>query len=554
MKPSHKSDDVCIGLSIEGDLLRLAAVGREGKNLHVLDVASMPIPVQQHVTHEKDDGGANPFDRADMGDGDEMDYTAVKDFLSGHYIPGATVAVSLGDHNIRTFLTTSDPKDSPKKVINHLLSEVQHSLNLELGKDQISYERIGKTGIVASARIENSPLLEVFALPHGASRRGTRINFVTSADIAIVNLVRVHFRFRDDSIVHIVHVAKDETKLFIMRGYDLVYIAPPIQQGANDRDYVTMLNNRLELAAENAGYSKADAVVLSGYAEEIGLKEEMLENDPGLVFHSLARLRVSHGPNEALARELPRYAVPISVAWQQLQPKNPHFYKINLIPSRIREEQKKAKLAWHGLLLLVLLFVAATGLTIMSLQKQERIRTEQAQLNYERKQINEQRAIVAQINELEERSSSLVAATNTLDTLLMNSEKYSDALDTLARAAGGLRNIWINEMKPDADGNISVVGFSVTRPSIPSFSSSIGTTNLREISVQQIGDKKVYRYDVALMVPDLYPSSGSPATAWHDTIRTTLGDVSSRFTATKEKETKKAGKSKGKGKSKNKKG
>lgn len=536
MSRTPKPDQVCIGISIEGDLLRLAAVGREGKSLRILDLASMPIPIIQKVMSEKEDTSSNPFDRVELTDTDEVDYTSVKDFLTAHFIPGATLAVSLGDHNIRTFLLPCETKDSPVKIVKRILSEVQHLLNIELTKDQVAYQTIGSTHLLASVRIESMLLLEILALPHGSSRRGTRITSVTSNDVALVNLVRVHFRFRGDDVVHIVHVGKDETRLYIMRGYDLVFIAPPVQQGANDREYVTMLNNRLELAAENAGYPKATAVVLSGHAEDIGLREEILENNPNVAFHSLSKMRLDYGGNEALAREIRHFPIAISIAWEKLQPKNPHFYRINLIPTRIREEQRKAKLAWHGFLLLAVLFSATAGLTVLGLQKAEQIQAMSSQLAYERKQVKEQRAIALKINDLESRSASLVQATNTLDTLLLNSEKYSETLDTLARAAGGLRNLWINEIKPDAEGNIAITGFSLTRSSVPTFSHLVGQSNMREISVQEIGKRKVYRFDVALHVPDAYPYSSSPAQAWHDTIQTTLGDINTRFTAEKPKE------------------
>ena len=540
MSATPKLDQVCIGISIEGDLLRLAAVGRQGTTLRILDLASMPIPILQKVMLEKDEpaSASNPFERVELTDSEEVDYSSVKDFLTAHFIQGASLAVSLGDHNIRTFLMPCDAKDTPAKIIKRILGEVQHHLNIELSKDMVAYEPIGKSHIVASARIESTLLLEILALPHGTSRRGTRISSVTSNDVALVNLVRVHFRFRSDDLVHIIHVGKEETRLYIMRGYDLVYLAPPVQQGANDRDYVTMLNNRLELAAENAGYPKATTVVLSGFAEDIGLKEEILENNPNVVFHSLSKMRLDYGNNEALARDVRHFPMAISVAWEKLQPKSPHFYRINLIPHSIREEQKTMKLAWHGYVLLAVLFASTVGLTLLVLQKEEAMHKLTSQLEYERKQVNEQRAIVTQINDLESRSASLVTATNTLDTLLLNGEKYSETLDTLARAAGGLRNIWINEIKPDPDGNIAITGFALTRSSVPTFSHLVGQTNMREISVQEIGKKKVFRFDVALSVPDAYPYSGSPAQAWHDTIKTTLGDVDTRFVTESKKSSK----------------
>ncbi len=556
MKKAPKPDEVCIGLSIEGDMLRLATVGREGRNLRVMDLATMTLPAMQAVHQSAGEpaagsgGSADPFDGFDTdesgGSNDEVDVSTIREFMHGHYVQGASLAVSMGEPYIRTFLTTREAKESSSKILKRILAEAQHTLNVELTRDMVAWQPTGPTTIVAAARVEATPLLEVFALPQGVQRRPTRINLVTSNDIALINLVRVHYRFNESEIVHVINVGKDETKLLIMRGGELRFIAPTIQQGATDRDFVTMLNNRIELAAENAGYPKADTVVLGGFAEEIGLKDEILVNNPNVVFHSMSRLRVQHGDDETILRELRHYSAPISTAWEMLQPKSPHFLRIALIPAHIRDEQKSLKLAWHGYLLLLALFVATVALTVLGLQRQAQIETEGEALRYEQRQVAEQKAIVEQITALETRSASITAATNTLDTLLMNSERWSETLDTLAKGTSGLGNLWISEMKPEKDGGLTVVGYSLTRASVPALSHRIGTTTLREISVQEIGSKKLFRYDINLALEDHYPSAGTPAAIWHDSVTVALGDVKTRFGTVTKTDAKTKTKAKGK--------
>jgi Tfp pilus assembly protein PilN len=535
MTQAPKPDAICMGISVEGDHLRLAAVGREGKTLRVLSLADCPVPVAHFVPaaakDDQSDTSQDPFEGGDTIDTTESDYSAVREFLQNHYIPGASLAVSLGEPYVRTFLMPAENKDNPARIVKRILTEVQQSMNMELSRDRISYHTIGKSGIVASIRLDSAPILEVCTMPFGSQRRGARIDFLTSNDIALINLVRVHFRVQDQEIVHVINVAKEETRLYILQGYDLKVIAPTIQQGANDRDYVMMLNNRIELAAEHAGYPKADAVVFCGYAEEIGLKDEILANNPTMVTHSLSRLRVSYGNDEAILKEMRHYSVPISIAWQKLQKDNKHFYRMNLLPTRIREEQKKLKLAWHGFILLVIGFVAVAGMTFLGMQKQEELSKLKTAVTYEQKQVREQQVIVDQINALEGRSASIITATNTLDTLLLNSEKWSETLDTLARGASGLQSIWIHEFKPDPTGTHSVIGFSGSRAAVPSLAQRIGQTNMKEITVQKIADRKVFRYDVNLTIGDQYPHSGSVSNVWHDSVGTALGAVDTRLGA-----------------------
>ena len=44
MSAQQKPSEVCIGLSIEGDLLKLATVGRFGQKLNVMSVDTLELP------------------------------------------------------------------------------------------------------------------------------------------------------------------------------------------------------------------------------------------------------------------------------------------------------------------------------------------------------------------------------------------------------------------------------------------------------------------------------------------------------------------------------
>ncbi|MBN1446632.1 MAG: PilN domain-containing protein [Bacteroidetes bacterium] len=514
-------------------MLRLAVLGRTGPKLNIMDLASMPLPIKQFAGSVEEDGqkSDNPFD--DSGGGSEaesdadsnIDLSSIREFVATHYIPRASFALGFEVPYVRTHLLPVDKKDTPSKIRNKVVEEVGKSLNVELAKHAVSFTKASEKHMLAIARVEESPIVEICTAPQGGDRRQPRINCITSNEVALINMVRVHFRAEPEDIVHVIHVDDDVTHFFVMRGHDIEYIGPAIQQGAHDAHLVSTLYNRIELTAEGAGYLNPDKVVLSGKAEEIGLKEEILENNPEVVFHSLKKLRVGHSDDKDILRDMNNYLIPISLAWQELQPRNQHFYRLDVLPAKIREEQKRFKLAWHGVILLLLLFVAVTALTVMSLRKQAEIQTLSSELSFDRRQIAEQKIIVDQITELEQRSTAIRNATTTLDTLLINAELWTETLDTLATAAAQLRDTWVSEMKVEKDGAIMITGYAMKRSSIPTFSNLIGKTRLREVTVQEIGEAKVFRYDIQLRPDSLYPYSNSRAARWHDSVRTALGVI-----------------------------
>jgi Tfp pilus assembly protein PilN len=531
MTQQQRPQQVCIGLSIEGAVLRLAVVGRFGQKLNIMDLASMPLPVKQFASSVEDESSKseNPFDESPGSDSgeteDNIDFSSIREFLATHYQPRASFALGLEEPHVHTMLLPMDKKDTPAKIRTRVVEEIQKTLNVQLPKRAIALTRAGSSNALAIASIEASPMVDICTAPQGGDKRATRINFITSNDIALINMVRVHYPAKSNELMHIIHVDEDVTHFYVMRGRDIEYMAPPIQQGAHDAHLVSTLYNRIELTAENAGYMNPDRVALSGKAEEIGLKEEILENNPNVVFHSLRRLRIGHSDDKAILQEMNSYIVPISLAWEALQPKNPHFYRLDVTPQRVLQEQKIFKLAWHGVLLLLALFFVVTMITVMVLERQEEISTIETALRFDKQALSEQQQIVDQINELEARSQAIRIATITLDTLLVNAEVWSETLDTLAHATAHLGNLWVSEMKFEKDGGTAVIGYSTQRSSVPSMATMIGNTKMREITVQDIGQAKVFRYDIQLKIDSLPPYSGSRAAVWHDSVRTAIGEI-----------------------------
>lgn len=509
---------ICIGLAVEGESLKLATLVRDGKRFRVSAMASTPIQTQKfaNTSDQEDDSSSGTnigFDN-DQAE-EEINYQAIRDFLSGYLRRHIPLAAAYGEPTIRAIILSKGAKDKQAKTTKAILAEIQQIHNIELAKDMMDWSPINDRSVLAAARLEVAPLLDIYANPTGTDKRPTQIAFVTSNDIALVNMVRVHFRFKAEEVTHVIHVSHDETKVYVMRGNDILHVAPVIMQGSRDRDIASLLLTRIELATDSAGFPTPNHIVLSGHAERIGLREALNEFHPDAIVHSLTKLRiVTPGDEDA---DIADFILPISIAWQALDTQNEHFYRINVLPMRLRADQNKFKLRWHGMLLLLALFGITTGLTLKGLEQHASIAEMKSALNFEKQQIREQQEIVARIDALEARSVDVLKATTTLDTLLNNSDKWSVTLDTLANGVAALKTLWISEMKPNEKG-VNVQGYSLNRGNVPSYATVIGNGRINEISVQTIGKQKVLRYSIDLDVPSRAPAANSPAGAWHRTL------------------------------------
>ncbi|MDT8323805.1 MAG: hypothetical protein RRA94_06830, partial [Bacteroidota bacterium] len=153
MSTPVRPQQICIGLSIEGAMLRLAVVGRTGLKLNVMDLASMPLPVKQFTAGLEDGGEAagggskdNPFDdvgtaESETTSGENIDFSSIREFLSTHFQPRATFSLGFEVPHLRTLLLPVDKKDTPAKIRTKVVEEVQNSLNVELDKRALAFTK-----------------------------------------------------------------------------------------------------------------------------------------------------------------------------------------------------------------------------------------------------------------------------------------------------------------------------------------------------------------------------------------------------------------------------
>jgi hypothetical protein len=477
MSKPPRPQQVCIGLSIEGATLRLATVGRNGTKLNVMDLASMPLPVKQFVSSVEDEApkSDNPFDSPGGGgaEGDaseSIDFASIREFIATHYVPGASFSFAFEEPYLRTSLVPFDKKRIPRE--NPSARGRGNPESAERGTPQ-EIRRSAETGdrnVIAVAQLEQSPLIELCTTPQGSSKRSPRIEFTTGTDIALINMVRAHYPAKPAEMMQVIHVDEDVTRFYVMKGNDLEYIGPSIQQGAHDAHLVSTLYNRIELVAENGGLpqSRSRGAQRQGRGNRIERGNPRKQSERRFPFAAAPACRALR--RQGLLREMNSYTVPISVAWEALLPNFPHFYRLDVTPPKIREDQKRFKLAWHGVLLLILLFALVVYITMNVLERQAEIDTLEGTMAFDRQQLAEQQQIVDQITELDARSQAIRTATTTLYTLLLGSELWTETLDTLARGAASIGNIWVSEMKVDKDGGMAVIGYALQRPPIPALS------------------------------------------------------------------------------------
>jgi Tfp pilus assembly protein PilN len=184
-----------------------------------------------------------------------------------------------------------------------------------------------------------------------------------------------------------------------------------------------------------------------------------------------------------------------------LDAKNPRIYDVNLLPSSVREGQRVFKLAWHGYVLLALLFLSTLFFTWQVRVKSDEISKQRDLLERKQTQVAENQTLTTSIQSLQEELGRYHTSLALYDTLVPGSDRWSKVFTQLSHGVEDLNSIWLTDFSTQTTGVLSMNGFAVYRTRIPRLSTLFDNSLLREVAVQEIRDQVVYRYVIDVPAP-----------------------------------------------------
>lgn len=215
-------------------------------------------------------------------------------------------------------------------------------------------------------------------------------------------------------------------------------------------------------------------------------------------------VRPPSGQAELQVASLPAIAAGI----QQLlaDDKDTPFGSNNLLPKRLRRIRRKLELpiTWHTLLVAVLLFFAAlffVGVYFAQLrnirQAEQRITAFPVELTQSPQQIQ------AQIDSLQREYTRITGTLNTIDSLLVGSDRWSRSVSHMARAANQSGGVWVEQWSPQGN-TVRFTGHATSRNQVVQFAERMSGT-IDELRFSEIREISVYSYILTATVPEELP-------------------------------------------------
>ncbi len=508
---------VAFGVFVDGVDVKFAHLSAKGKQVVLRDlkpvtlvrrleeqVAAAPAEGFGESTDVFAEAAPVPAEGTSEERGADTNHTIILSLLSQYPPQKYFFTYCVSEPSIYYLTLESDFGLKKEKLKARIIEELKNTRSTEPPPDAVHYLTTEEKNILCVVREDGLQLVNILEeIKPNIGNRLPKIPFLESADIALMNLVRLSYELPEEEITLIAYVGVEFSRIIFMKGNHFFHLAPLIGEGHESANIQNTLYSRILLEQDNLALPKVNRILLAGHAHKIDFKNFLASQFHEVEVDYIKAPQIDAtllGPEAE--QKVAEYAIPIATAWRALDPKNPKFYSMDLLPVAVREGQKAFKLAWHGYLLMLLIFVSAFFFTLQIEKIRNEIKERKTVLEQKQKQRAENEQIKADIRGLEQKMAEYQNALALFDSLVPGSDKWGKAVSHLTNGAEDLNSLWLNSAASTADGGMSIAGISIYRSRIPRLASLFESATLRSVTVKPVREKeKKLAYEFQIEVP-----------------------------------------------------
>ncbi|MCK9408960.1 MAG: hypothetical protein WCX28_05535 [Bacteriovoracaceae bacterium] len=499
-----------LGIFVDGLDVKFVHLALKNKRIILHDVKTVNLVkrLEERVAGSESGGGSENFDMMDS-----LEASGVKDefaeatggasnseviigLLSEYPTTAYQLVYSISEPSIYYQQFEDNFGLTGNKLKRKLVDELSATRSVKPTLDSLSYISAAEGQILSVIREDGLGLLDLIdSVRDFLGKRTPKLQFVETSDISLMNLVRANYELGESEVSIIVYVGTEFSRLIFMKGQFFFHFAPVISEGRLTPNIENTIYSRILLEQDSAGIVRIDRIFLAGEAVKIDLKQflapQFAEAPIEYLISTMLDTSEFQDNPETIVSE---YAIPIASAMRALEPKNKAYYEIDLLPTSYREGQKVFKLAWHGYLLLLLIFGTTFFFTSRFAELNEDVRRSRSDLQKKQEQLAENQRLQGILDDLIVQNSQYEAALRVYDELMPNYNRWSKMFNHLTGSVESVNSVWIKDISARGDSTLELTGFTLYRQRIPRIANMFENATLQTVDIESIRGKDIYRF------------------------------------------------------------
>ncbi len=501
---------VCI--YCEGTELKAAVLAQEGGKLKVLKTASTDV-VSQPALATDDTLGGLQLDSEDLQieglkrstgpvsapQSESTSLALINDALSGINLSTAQFIPALTEPAIfyHVFEGSKFPKSA--KVTQEIINDIQEAKNVSIDSENLGYiELADKSLLSVFLGGEVSCIKFINSLARYNNKRYYKIPTVKSAEISLAFYVSKRKKFFPDDNSLIVYIGKEYSKLIFLHGRKLKHIGTTLDIGTSNLHTYDVYFSKILLEMENGGISSLDNIIVCGEDDSENLILSFYGTFPEA---NVSRLEFDDLDLSALDEEtkskFSAFSVPISVGTEFIDEEEEGTKGINLLPKYVKDDQKFIQFAWHGYLMLPILFIAALLMTQSILKNHLEIGELNQKITEETISMRQNQEILNDISQLKTKIEGFDQTQAILDSASTGTGVWTDVMQNISDFFAARHNLWLTQLSVNANQEVVLIGYAVNKDVVTKFAYSLENATLKSMAFEALRDENAYKFTIS---------------------------------------------------------
>ncbi len=391
------------------------------------------------------------------------------------------------------------------------LLELLPDLGVPVDKARVAFvpmsPRDGLRRYLAVAPTPSEPVAEsIGMLREQAVHRKTVVKTLEAEVPLLIGLVRLTLAPEPHENTAVVRVGAEDTVVLLLSGGQLHHYE--MMQSVTAFDGPDTICSRVLLQQDVQGVGTVHSVVVVSEEREKELVQGFAAFYPEARVETLREGLARQGlvgPYGPLAPTLVG-AAGAAVAGHRLRQKDGPFEDANLLPASVLKRKRSFDLSfsWHTLVVAMLLFLSVLYFSYLYVSQEGEIaQAEQTLAEFPPEALLSAPQLQGRIDSLRTRQATLTAALGALDSLLIDTDRWTQTMLRTTRAASQTGGIWIEQWTPSGS-DVELTGYATTRANVVGLGQRLSAT-IEEVTFQQVREYPVYQYRVRFSQPPELP-------------------------------------------------
>lgn len=501
-----KHPRLVFGISEDGLGLRLAMLETDSRQFRLarLDLVELDKPLyrnQEELTSFDDQSwesdapdGEMKLNGYDAGELDKIRTYPWERLFGAVNLHRGVIAINVNEENLVRGTDVPQGKAEEKAFVRANLD----ALAIKRGEWQSSRFQIGGTSQFILHKGVNR-LLEILEMYAWRRHKRFYYQLADANDIALADYFRIN-NLKGAERVLLICLGREYRKALLFDQGQLVDIYPlNITQDLPDPE---LIYSRVSFALDSALQTEPERYVICGDLASTEILDRFNRGDSNAAFLLSFPNLVTAGldANVYTPLYLAQFALPIALAHKAISTGESRYSPSNFLPGNLIEAQKPFKIAWHGFLIMGLIFLVSLLGTISFLSLRER-----HDRAFQRKRdLDHELAVLrietAEIALMKEQMSSFNKNLDAVRVILKGKNPWSAVLENLNQTFQSRPLSWLTNFKKEGN-RLHITGQTTTRSNIIAFADALPNSRIQKVTTGVIHNSTVWTFEITSDFP-----------------------------------------------------